>query len=57
MYPCLELKLLIALCRGISFVLRTHDISLDKNNSPGSPDKDAQLTGSCYRIGGFNSPK
>ncbi len=31
-------------CLGIE----THEISLYKNNSPGSPDKDTPLTGSCY---------
>ncbi len=36
------------LCRDISFVVHTHDIFLHKNNSPGTPDKDASLTGSCY---------
>ncbi len=35
--------------RDISFVLRTHEISLHKNNSPGSPDRDTPLTGSCYK--------
>ncbi len=37
------------LCRDISFILRTHEIFLHKNNSPGSADKiDTQLNGSCY---------
>ncbi len=34
---------------GVKFILRTHEISLHKNNSPGSPDKDTPLTGSCYK--------
>ncbi len=38
------------LCRDISWVRRTNEISLHKNNSPGSPDKDTPLTGSCYNI-------
>ncbi len=61
MYPCLEIrfivfcvgiKYLLFLCRDISFVIRTHEISLDKNNSPGSPDKDTPLSGSCYKVSG-----
>ncbi len=31
-------------------LLRTHEISLHKNNSPTYPDKDTPLTGSCYNI-------
>ncbi len=56
MYPCLENRFIVFvkgyffLWRDISFVLRTHEISLHKNNSLGSPDKDTALTGSCYNI-------
>ncbi len=46
---CLQIKLIV-LCRDISFVLHTPDISLHKNNSPESPDKDTPLAGS-YKIG------
>ncbi len=31
-------------------VLQTHEISLHKNKSPGSPDKDTPITGSCYKL-------
>ncbi len=42
-------------CVGIfhepeSFVLQVHEISLHKNNSPTSPDKDTPLTDSCYKV-------
>ncbi len=43
-----KLSFELFLCRDISWVWRTHEISLHKNNSPGFPDKDTPLTGSCY---------
>ncbi len=39
MYACLEIRFIV-LYRDISFTLRTHEISLNKNNSHGSLDKD-----------------
>ncbi len=50
MYPCLYVAGSLFLCRDISFVLHTHEISLHKNNEPASPYKDTSLTGSCYNI-------
>ncbi len=50
MYPLSGDPDSLFLCRDISFVLRTHEISLHKQNSPGSADKDTPLTGSCYTI-------
>ncbi len=48
MYPCLEIRFIV--------FFRTHEICLHKNNSPGSPDKDTLLTGSCYIICGIYWP-
>ncbi len=42
MYPCLEMQV-YCFCVGIF-----HEISLHKNNSPASPDKNTPLTDSCY---------
>ncbi len=42
-------SLFYSLGHGVyAVLLRTHEISLHKNNLPGSPDKDTPLTGSCY---------
>ncbi len=45
MYPCLEIRFIVFV-KG--YFIHPLEISLHKNNSPGSPDKDTPLTGSCY---------
>ncbi len=46
MYPCLEIRIIVFV-KGY-FIHPSYEISLHKNNSTGSPNKDTPWTGSCY---------